>query len=220
MYLRMIDNDNTKALFSISSFIVSVADVKNDDGQYYKPEVDADELSSEFGISKGDINDLLESLVLKKEEKETLVMLSRELHAGNEDFEKLDTEEIIGTLIGAGIAMFLQSAKTTNKVILDNQEIRVSLLKQCVDEFIELSKEEFADHQTSIDYESIEVKKVIIFELLGIACSDGEISNNELEIIKHICELLDVDHFFIEDSIEIIQQLTELHRKGLQLINE
>lgn len=220
MYLRLIDNENTQFFFILSSFFVSVADVKNDDGQYYKPEIDADKLSIEFEISKGDVSDLLESLVLKKEEKETLVMLSRELFAGDEDLEKRDIDEVIGGLIGTGIGFFACAAKTTNKVILDNQEIRVSLLKQCVDKFIEHNEEEFADYQTSLDYESLEVKKVIIFELLGIACSDGEISNNELEVIKHICELLDVDQFFIEDSIEIIQQLTELHRKGLQLINE
>ncbi|TOB52312.1 hypothetical protein CGK03_23575, partial [Vibrio parahaemolyticus] len=63
-------------------------------------------------------------------------------------------------------------------------------------------------------------KKSIIFELIGIAYSDNELSEVELMIVKSIAACFEIDEETLHEITELVVELNRVSSEALDLIKE
>ncbi|ANB03019.1 TerB family tellurite resistance protein [Ectothiorhodospira sp. BSL-9] len=232
MYLSLLKSRDSKILFLKYAVLVSFVDVLTDEDEGVEFEA---RYGSHFYLSDGHFHDeivsfaqnnvesihkTLKSFIATGVELKTLKMFCDEM--GMEAFldrdpwySELDrkVDELLAQFLFGTAALIQKTGQTTNPDLLREQKIRQSFLIKSCEAFAEYNEE-------IIDNLSPEERKVMIFELLGMAYSDGVVSIQEKEVVIEISSLLGVEHSFIEDVTEVIEEVSRLHKKGLELIEE
>jgi len=215
MYLKMLKSKEIKLAFLEIAYLLSVCDVKQD-GEEYDEVRESDSISgSVYGDKVKGVNKLKQVLVRKTAESAMLRMYAEEMDAfgidNDQNYVRDDYENKIAYLIDDSIKRFLSVNETTNEKILNTQSIRTEFILETIDNILE---------EIGLESVSPEERKVIVFELVGMAYADNEISDAELNVIEHVCNRFDIDNDFIDESKEIVYQMVKLQRQGLELIEE
>lgn len=217
MYLAMLEKEETKLAFLEMAYLLSITDVKNDNEEYVEEKEENAMLFGMLRVHKINpdldaekLNKIKSVLGRKKSEAATLRLYAEELDAFSlDDKDRLQAE--IDSFILEVVQRFIKMSETKNEKILSNQDIRVDFIKDAISALAQdNSLFEIPDNQ----------KKVIVFELVGMAYADSEISESELGVIEFICDKLDVDSEFIHDAKDIVAKVGVLQRQGLEIINE
>lgn len=77
-----------------------------------------------------------------------------------------------------------------------------------------------AGSSRSIDELTAHQKRVIIFELIGLAQADGEFGEMERAVISNICDFVGVEQGFVDDVADVVKQITKSTREAIDLISE
>lgn len=211
MYLTMLSNESSKLAFLEMAYLLSITDIKKD-GEVYVEEYELGWLFSSGTESEENLKLLKKILLRKESEQGVLKLYAEEMNVFNlEDDEKGRIDSRLIDFVDNMLKRFLAEVKTTNEKILNNQSMRVEFVKDTVKALVD---------EGEITKISPEEKKVMIFELAGMACADGEVSDAEEEVIRYVCDIFDVDFEFVEDAKDIVMSMVNLQQKGLELINE
>ena len=205
----MIKDEKTKLGFLELAYFLSITDVKNGDDEDY---VEEEKRLSPFTVRGSDsFYKTKDILARKKVEAHTLEMYAGEMNAFDASGDQDTLRARLNKFVEEALKRFLELSETTNEKILNNQDIRLSFVKDSVDAVCE---------ENDLLEKSTEIKKVIVFELVGMAYADDEISESELNVLNYICEKLEIDYEFVDDAKEIVEKMVNLHRRGLEIINE
>lgn len=217
MYLGMLEKEEAKICFLELAYLLSITDVRKvGDGGEYVSDFKDRAFSSVFSDDEK-INDLKKSLVRKESEAAMLRLYAKEMDVfGVEGFsERLqddkDYDIKIEFFIDDALKRFLSVTDGATPTKLSRQPIRTDFVKDSASHLCD---------GLAIRNVLPEERKVMIFELLGMAYADSEISNAELEVINHVCEKLDVDVEFVDEAKGVIDGMMDYQRKGLELILE
>lgn len=85
-----------------------------------------------------------------------------------------------------------------------------------LDECQEEAKQSMAVFQTA----SLQLKKKIVFELVGLACADRDYADSEAELVKEIGESFGLDTVFLEACKRHIEKLMGVYQEIGVLIGE
>jgi hypothetical protein len=111
-----------------------------------------------------------------------------------------------------------------------NPEFILEIIEKSVSDIIEiyangkegtyLERKNFSTKSKEGTPISIKQKKAMIFELLGMAYTDGVFNNREQRIIYKISDLLSLERESVNEFENLVLKIIETHKETLELINE
>ena len=228
MYLSMLKEQSAKRLFLKYAALMSFVDVLEDasDGMNFEETFGDVDYFPSWGDFHDDIIEYsheneemvkktLEVFVARDVEIKMLEMFCDETGISFEDGQPCDERrrEIFAEILFGTAALIQKVAQTTNQDLLRDPKIRQLFILQSCKAFADYN------HET-IESLTPEERRVMVFELLGMAYSDGVVTDQEQEVVSEIAKLLGVDELFLDDAREIIEEIACIQKKGLELIEE
>ena len=213
MYLPMLQEGETKALFLRLAIFVSIADVRGGNDDEYSDE-------KGYGFSVLGIDSEKEKALLKLFSKKSIEQQQLELYMKEMNYTKAsffnaisNDDNTISTLYDSVMTSLIGVAETTSERLLSDESLRLHFLCDAIDKTFEILEVKLSSIQP-------QDKKVMVFELAGMGFADREISRSERHILEHICARFDVDAGLIDEAQDIIVRMQDLRDEGLSLIQE
>jgi hypothetical protein len=119
-------------------------------------------------------------------------------------------KKVMHSLAESDIDLTSVNQETIEKEILKIKELRASVFGLVSKMFIDKSETNLSSSE----------KKVVVFELIGIAFADKDFSELELTTVKSVAEHLEVDLDTLDEMTQLVIELNRVSTEALDLIQE
>mgnify|MGYP005849224703 CR=1 FL=1 len=127
----------------------------------------------------------------------------------NADYKK----QVLSLLIEEDIDLSKIKNKKMREVLVFIPEVRQTIIKSLVDEL-------FSKFEDELAHITIQQKKVILFELIGLAYADHDFHDLEKFTIELICEKLGLESELIEEFCDLSGSISQAVLEAAEIINE
>ncbi|WP_386694012.1 hypothetical protein [Lonepinella sp. MS14435] len=130
-------------------------------------------------------------------------------YGNNEETKK----ELIQQIISDGGDIFKISPEVMKNRMISLPNIKYEIIDEALSGYFEL-KNNLIGKLTPLE------RKTIVFELCGIALSDGILGEYEFKVLRCICKAFQIDFDYLEEFKDVIQKINEVTLEAFNLISE
>lgn len=103
----------------------------------------------------------------------------------------------------------------------EEEEMLLSYKHECqLVEYMANRQDEIEQIISSLKASTIQVKKIILVELLGIMLADGEVCDNESKFLYKLSEELDVSEYEVKRIRRWVEAMNDIVQEGYELVSK
>lgn len=212
MYFHILSNAEEVVLLPFLAFFTLVSEVKENAPPSFTHEADDDEDENKKKIKRLKNIMWLSSAERKNFKKLIFEMSEDSLEQGSENLIDV-SEQVLEGLIDDSLEIFFGASETTSEKILNNQEMRVLLIKDLLKKLNEALNEAVEEALEP----SLEAKKIMLFELVHMINAEEKSSEVKVDIIEYIGELFGLDDAYITEATKFSKNMHALKKEGFSL---
>ncbi|WP_386686363.1 TerB family tellurite resistance protein [Lonepinella sp. MS14437] len=122
-------------------------------------------------------------------------------------------QTLIQQVISDGGDIFAITPDLMREKMISLPNIKSEVINEVLAELSDL-KENIISNLTMLQ------KRSIIFELCGIALSDGTLGEYELKVLRRVCKIFQIDFDYLEEFKDVVRKINTVTIEAFNLINE